>query len=65
LHLDTYIHFLKVLSSKSSPIYIQFGSVFPLTANIFESGPMPTPFKNFGQLASHPKLLFGSKLSLG
>ena len=35
-----------------------------LTANIFESGPMPTPRK-FGQLASHPKLLIGSELRLG
>ena len=34
-----------------------------ITANIFESGPMPTPI--FRQLASHPKFLVGSKLSLG
>ena len=37
-----------------------------LTANIFESGPMAAnPMKIFGQLARHPKLLIGSKLSLG
>ena len=37
-----------------------------LTAYIFESGPMPTPWKFLDSLlASHPKMLIGSKLSLG
>ena len=33
-----------------------------LTANIWTNA---NPMKIFGQLASHPKLLIGSKLSLG
>ena len=33
-----------------------------ITANIFESGPMPTAWKFLQYSASHPKMLIGSKL---